>query len=208
MSKKRIYSKRKKINLIPVIIILAVAAIVFATVWGGSKLLSSKDYGKQIDEVFENDILKTTGSVFNVSKVNINVYSVGGIKYTNRHDDIVKINSFDSTLEEDATKASDAKALLQKITTLSKEESKTELLTKNSGYYWIRIGLTSNEKILFISNEENYIFDLYYDKEDKIIYVKEKYFDEFSMKNNTTKLIAYKADEESQKLIEDLAKSK
>lgn len=208
MAKKRIYSKRKKINFLPVIIVLLIVIVLCTAVWGGTKLLSAKDYDEQINEVFKNDILKTTGTVFSVSKVNINVYSVGGIKYTNRHDDIVKISSFDSTLEEDAQKSSDAQTLLKNLNNLSKADSKAELLTKDDGYYWIRIGLTANEKVLFISDEENYIFDLYYDKEDKLIYLKEKYFNEFSMKNNTTKLTAYKADEDSQKLIENLAKAK
>ncbi|MDF2677524.1 MAG: hypothetical protein K0Q97_1847 [Bacillota bacterium] len=208
MSKKRIYSKRKRLNLIPIIIVLLIVVFVFFVVWGGTKLLSAKDYTEQINEVFENEILKTTGSVCSVSKVDINVYSNKGIKYTNRHENIIKLNSFDSSIETETEKASKARILLENLKNLQKTDSVNELLKEENGYYWIRIDLTANDKFLFISDEEYYFFDLYYDKEDKKIYVKEKYFDEFSMKNNTTKLSGYVVDEQYEKLIEDLASTK
>jgi len=199
------YSRKKKINFKPIIIIL-LALVFFAAI--GVKIFSSNDYTTQIEEILSSNILKTTGAVSNISSVDIKVYSNEGIKYTNKHENIIKLSSFDSSIQEDMGKVDAAKKMLENLGKLEEVETVNELSPKQNGYYWIDINLVAEEKTLIFKSEEDYNIDLYYDISEQKIYVKNKYYDEFSKKNNKSKLKTYKVDDEYKKLIEELSMSK
>ena len=199
------YSRKKKINFKPIIIILLVL-VFFAAI--GVKIFSSNDYTTQIEEILSSNILKTTGAVSNISSVDIKVYSNDGIKYTNKHESIIKLSSFDSSIQEDMGKVDAVKKILENLGKLEEAETVNELSPKQNGYYWIDINLVAEEKTLIFKSEEDYNIDLYYDISEQKIYVKNKYYDEFSKKNNKSKLKTYKVNDKYKKLIEELSMSK
>lgn len=198
------YGRKKKIKIKPVLLLILILIVIVAS---GIKMLSSKTYIDQINEALSSNIIKTTGSVSNTSSIDTKVYLNKGIKYTNKHDNIIKINSFDSSIPEDLNKAETAKKLLKNIGELENSGLVNELSPKKDGYYWIDINTVAEKNKLIFKTEEEYNFDIYYDIAEQKVYVKNKYYDEFNKKNNKTKLQSYKANEECKGIIEELVKS-
>lgn len=202
MARRRsVYGKKKRINIIPILIILLLVALLVFIVM---KLFPKNDYADTVDEVLSFDILKITGSISTVSSIDTEVYENDKIRYTNKHDNIKKLNSFDGTITGDLDEVGTAKILLEDLNRLQKSSLVTELPKKDNGYYWFDLNVVVEDDFLIFEGEDEYHFDLYYDKEENIVYVKEKYYDEFSKKNNKLQLQGYIADEQYQKLIEEL----
>jgi len=202
MSRRRTYGRKKSINFLPIIIVLSVLIIIVAL---GVKIFSANDNISQIDEILSSDILKTAGAISSTSSVDTKVYSNDGIKYTNKHENIVRIDDFNSTIPEDSEKVQTVKTILEKLGNLEEVETVKELSLKQNGYYWIDINLNVDEQLLIFDNEEEYNIDLYYDLAEQKIYLKNKYYNEFSTKNNKVKLQGYKVNDEFKSLIEKLA---
>lgn len=203
MSRRRTYGRKKRINFLPIIIVLLVVIIIVAI---GIKIFSANDNISQIDEILSSDLLKTAGTISSSSSVDTKVYSNDGIKYTNKHENIIRIDGFNSSLPEDLEKVQIVKTMLEKLGDLEEAETVKELSPKQNGYYWIDINLTAEGKMLLIfNNEEEYNIDLYYDISEQKIYIKNKYYNEFSNKNNKVKLQGFKVNEEYKSLIEKLA---
>lgn len=202
MSRRRTYGRRKRINFLPIIIVLLVVIIIAAI---GIKIFSANDNISQIDEILLSNLLKTSGTISSTSSIDTKIYSNDGIKYTNKHENIVRIDSFNSSLPEDLEKVQIVKTMLEKLGDLEAVETVKELSPKQNGYYWIDISLTSEEKMLIFNYEEEYNIDLYYDISEQKIYIKNKYYNEFSTKNNEVKVQGFKVNEEYKNLIEKLA---
>jgi biopolymer transport protein ExbD len=202
MGKRGTFRRKKRINILPIIIIILVLVIIIAL---GVKILSPNYTIPQIEELKSVDILKTNGTISIISSVDTKVYSNDGIKYTNRHENILSLDSFNSSIPEDSDKIQTVKSLLEKLKDLEEIGKVKELISKTDGYYWINVSLTTEEKMLVFNSEEEYNFDLYYDIEEENIYIKNKYYDEFSTKNNKVKLLGYKVNDEYKSLIEKLA---
>lgn len=196
------YGKKRKINYGRIIVLLAVlAALVFAVY----SFFSTQDYQEKIDEVMSSQILKISGTISSVSFVDPTVYSNEGIRYTSQHEKVKKLNSFDGTLSDDLDKVGVAKLLLENLADADEAAKVKELSKKDDGYYWLDVSVVVENSFLIFENEDEYNFDLYYDIEAETIYVKEKYHNEFSTKNNRLDLQGYEADEEFVKLIKELA---
>jgi biopolymer transport protein ExbD len=192
--RRRTYGRKRKVNLLPVIIILfAAIAIIVLTM----KFFSSNDYISQIKYVLSSEIKSISGSVSKVSEIDTEVYVNNGITYTNQHKGKISLNTFDDNVPE-------IKTFLDSIKNLNKDQIVSELPAKQNGYYWFNINVVTEDKFLIFNNEEEFTFNLYYDIEEEKIYVKEKYYDVFSKKNNKAKLQGYKADENYKKLIQEL----
>jgi hypothetical protein len=146
--------------------------------------------------------------VSTISSVDTNVYTKGKIKYTNQHEGIVKLSTFDGTLSEDKEKAEKARTLLVSLKDLKEEGTVSTLPKKDNGYYWVDVSVTTEDDFLVFSGEDEYNFDMYYDMEGQKVYVKEKYYDEFSSKNNKVKFTGYKSNDKLKGLIEELAGKK
>lgn len=202
--RRHTYGRRKKINIKPIIILVLILSVIVAL---GIKISSSGDYAAKIDEILSSNILKTTGNISSTSSIDTHVYSNDGLKYTNKHENIIKLNSFDSGVQGDESKTETVKKLLDNLSNLEDAGIINELSPKESGYYWIDVNMVVSEKMLIFNSEDEYNLDLYYDIAEQKVYIKNKYYDEFSKKNNKAKLKAYKANDEYKKLIEELAKS-
>jgi hypothetical protein len=204
MARRRsMYGRKRKINYgrIIFLVLLLAAAIVLVT------FLFRKDkYIGVIDEVLQSDINGISGTISSVSDVDITVYSNKGIRYTNQHKDIKKLNSFGGTDAGGSDKSADVKKLFENLLKSKETVSVEDLPSKKDGYYWIDADFTVENQKLFFSDEEEYNFDLYYDIENKTVYIKKEYFNEFSTKNNKQKLQGYEATEEFVKTIEELSK--
>lgn len=186
------YSRKKRINILPVIIIVfAVAALVVLVM----KLFSSKDYISQINYVLSSEIKSISGNITRVSEVDTRVYVNDGIIYTNQHKGKTKINSLDGEK---------ARNLLESLGNLSEEGLVEELPQKQDGYYWLDFDVIIEDNFLLFKNEEEYNFNFYYDIQEEKVYVKEKYYDEFSKKNNKIKLQEYRADDIYKRLIQEV----
>lgn len=206
MARRRsMYGKKRKINYGRIILLVFLLVAVIALV---SLLFRKDDYISVIDEVLQADINEISGEVNLVSDVDITVYSNKGIRYTNQHDNIKNLISFDGTNTEDLDKSGNVKILFENILKSKETVLIEDLPAKTDGYYWIDADFTVEDEKLFFSDEEEYNFDLYYDIEAKTIYIKEEYFSEFSTKNNKQKLQGYEATEEFIRIIEELANSK
>lgn len=194
MNRRRTYRRRRRINIkrIAFIVLFIVVAAVL-----GIKLFSSVSYQKQMSEVLSSDIQKTTGSISRISSVDTGVYSNDGITYTNRHGSILRIKSFDSSVQEEAETAKKAEKLLEKTSKLENSQAADDIPTKQDGYYWIEINAASGK--------DEYSFDIYYNISESKIYIKDKYYDKFSKKNNKAKLLSYDADDEYRSMVEELA---
>lgn len=202
MGRRGTFRRKKRINILPIITLILVLVIIIAL---GVKILSPNYTIPQIEELKSVDILKTNGTISIISSVDTKVYSNDGIKYTNRHENILSLDSFNSSIPEDSDKIQTVKSLLEKLKDLEEIGKVKELISKPDGYYWINVSLTTEEKMLVFNSEEEYNFDLYYDIEEENIYIKNKYYDEFSTKNNKVKLLGYKVNDEYKSLIEKLA---
>lgn len=206
MARRRsMYGKKRKINYGRIILLVFLLVAVIALV---SLMFRKDDYISVIDEVLQADINEISGEVNFVSDVDITVYSNKGIRYTNQHDNIKNLVSFDGTNTEDLDKSGNVKILFENILKSKETVLIEDIPAKTDGYYWIDADFTVEDEKLFFNDEEEYNFDLYYDIEAKTIYIKEEYFSEFSTKNNKQKLQGYEATEEFIKIIEELANSK
>lgn len=204
MARRRgMYGKRRKINYKRVILLVLLLVVVAFAV---SLLFRKNDYIGVIEDVITSDINEISGTVNKISDVDITVYSNKGIRYTNQHENIIKLNSFDNTNETNTKNSDDVKLLLENLI-LSKETVLLEdLPKKDTEYYWIDADVIAKDEKLFFKDEEKYNFDIYYDIETKNVFIKEKYYSEFSTKNNKQKLQGYEATEEFVKTIEKLTK--
>ncbi|MBP1926123.1 biopolymer transport protein ExbD [Sedimentibacter acidaminivorans] len=202
MSRKGTFGRKKRINIVPILTLILVLVIIVVL---GVKILSPNYTIPQIEELKSVDIFKTEGTISTISSVDTKVYSNDGIKYTNKHENILRLNSFNSSIPEDTEKIQTVKSLIEKLGNLEEIGKVKELVSKPDGYYWINVSLTTEEKMLVFNSEKEYNFDLYYDIEEKNIYIKNKYYDEFSTKNNKVKLLGYKVNDEYKNLIEKLA---
>lgn len=202
MGRRGTFRRKKRINILPILTLLLVLVIIVAL---GVKVLSPNYTIPQIEELKSVDILETNGTISIISSVDTKVYSNDGIKYTNRHENILNLDSFNSSIPDDSDKIQTVKSLLEKLKDLDEIGKVKELVSKPNGYYWINVSLTTEGKMLVFNWEEEYNFDLYYDIEEENIYIKNKYYDEFSTKNNKVKLLGYKVNDEYKSLIEKLA---
>lgn len=199
--RKRVYSKRRGINYKRIVLlVLAIIVLIFLV----SKIFTKNSYISKVEEVLNSEISLISGSMSSVSKIDATVYENDGIRYTNQHEGVKKLLIFDGTLSDDMDKVGDAKTLLENLLKSEKAEVIVELPTKEDGYYWLEADIVSENKILLFNVENEYNFDLYYDIENKEIFIKEKYFDEFSKKYNKTKFQGYKATEEFTNIIDSM----
>ncbi len=201
--RKRVYSKRRRINYKRIVLLVLVIIFLIFLV---SKVFKKNSYISKIEEAI-TEISMISGSVSTVSKIDANVYENDGIKYTNQHEGIKKHVTFDGSLSEDLDKSGDAKVLLENLLKSEKTEVVGELPAKDDGYLWLEADVISENKILLFKVENEYNFDLYYDIENKTVYIKEKYYDEFSKKYNKIKFQGYKATDEFTKTIERMSVS-
>ena len=196
--RKRVYSKRRRINYKRIaLLVLAIIVLIFLV----SKIFKKNSYISKVDQVLNSEISMISGSISSVSKIDARVYENDGIKYTNQHEGIKKHVTFDGSLSDDMDKVSDAKILLENLVKSEKTETVEELPAKEDGYYWLEADVVTKDKVLLFTQENEFNFDLYYDIENEVIYVKEKYYDEFSKKYNKTKLQGYKASDEFTKTL-------
>lgn len=204
MARRRsMYGKRRKIKygriLLLILLLVALIALIFS-------IFRKNEYISVIEDVLESDIKEISGTVSSVSDVDTKVYSNDGIRYTNQHEDIKRLISIDGSKTEDLEKSKDVKLLLENLYKSKKTVLVEDLSLKKDGYYWINANVVVEDEKLFFSDEEEYNFDMYYDKEEKKIYIKEEYFNEFSTKNNDQRLQEYEATEEFVSIIEKLTK--
>lgn len=199
----RMYGKKRKINY-GRILLLALILVAFIVVI--SLFFRKNEYIDVIDEVLQSDINEISGSINSVSDIDITVYSNKGIRYTNQHENVKKLNSFDGTKTAELDKSGTVKILFENMLKSKETIVVEDLPVKDEGYYWIDANFIVEDEKLFFSDEDEYNFDLYYDIETKTIYIKEEYFSEFSTKNNKQKLQGYEATDEFVRLIEELAK--
>ncbi len=196
--RKRVYGKRRRINYKRIaLLVLAIIVLIFLV----SKIFKKNSYISKVDQVLNSEISMISGSISSVSKIDARVYENDGIKYTNQHEGIKKHVTFDGSLSDDMDKVSDAKILLENLVKSEKTETVEELPAKEDGYYWLEADVVTKDKVLLFTQENEFNFDLYYDIENEVIYVKEKYYDEFSKKYNKTKLQGYKASDEFTKTL-------
>lgn len=198
--RRNMYSKRKRINYGRIFLLLLILVVLIVVVY---LLFKKNDYIGVVNDALDSKITGITGSINSVSDVDYSVYSNDGIRYSNQHENIVRLNIIDGTKSD----VQDKVKLLFSNLNKSKETTKIKNLPlKENGYYWIEANFTVKDFKLFFKNENEYNFDLYYDIEEKTVYIKEKYYNEFSKKNNKLQLQGYEATDEFVKIIEELAK--
>jgi hypothetical protein len=202
--RKRVYSRRRRINYKRIVLLAAAIIILVLLV---SKIFKKDSYISKIEDVLNSKITHMAGTISTVSKIDASVYENNGIKYTNRHEGIKKRVTFDGNLPDDADKAEKVKILLESLPKSEKTEVLAELPAKDDGYYWLEADIVTKNKILLFNKENEFNFDIYCDKEDNTVYVKEKYFDEFSKKYNKTKFQGYKATDEFISALETILNS-
>lgn len=198
----RMYGKKRKINYGRIILLILVLVAIIAFV---ALFFRKDEYISVIDDVLKSDINEITGTISLVSDIDFTVYSNKGIRYTNQHENIKKIDNFDGTKSEDLDKSNNVKLLFVNLLKSKESVVTDDLPNKDDGYYWVDADFVVEDKKFFFGDEETYNFDLYYDIETKTVYVKEEYFSEFSTKNNKQKLQGYEATDEFVKVIEELA---
>ena len=199
--RKRVYSKRRRINYGRIALLITLLVILILLI---VKVFSKNRYILKIEEALEQEITQMSGSISAVSKIDATIYENKGIRYTNQHDDLKRLMTFDGSLSKDMDKAGDVKILLENLLISEKTEVIAELPANDEGYYWIEADIFTKDKVLIFSVENEYNFDLYYDIENKTVYVKEKYFDEFSKKYNKTKFQGYQATDEFINILESI----
>ena len=183
--RKRVYSRRRRINYKRIVLLAAAIIILILIV---SKIFKKNSYISKIEDAMNSNITNITGQISTVSKIDATVYENNGIKYTNQHEGIKRLVTFNGSLPDDGDRAEKVKTLLKSMPEMENTEVTAELPAKDDGYYWLEADIAAKR------NEYN--FDLYYDIENKTVYVKEKYYDEFSKKYNKTKFQGYKATDE------------
>lgn len=206
MARRRsMYGKKRKINYGRILLLVALLVAIIALV---VLFFRKEKYISTIEDVLESNIINIEGTVNSISKIDFTVYSNKGIRYTNQHENIKKLVEFHVADSEDVDNVENIKALFENLLKLQEASivNSDSLPEKIDGYYWIDTDFTVENKNLIFSDDEEYSFDLFYDKESKIVYIKEEYFSEFSMKNNKLKLQSFKATDEFVNLIEELGK--
>ncbi len=199
--RKRVYSKRRRINYKRIVLLaLAIIVLIFLT----AKIFKKNSYISKVEEALNSKTSLISGSLSTISKIDANIYENDGIKYANQHEGIKKHLTFDGNLSEDKGKVDSVKTLLENLLKSEETELIGELPAKDDGYYWLEADIISKNKVFLFNLEHEYNFDLYYNKETKTIYIKEKYYDEFSKKYNKTKFQGYKATDEFTKTIEEM----
>ncbi len=203
--RRNVYGRKRKIKYGRVMLLIVLFAAIVALVLS---FFRQSDYAGVVDEVMKSDIRSISGTISTVSDIDVRVYSKNGIRYTNQHEKIKYIDSFESSKSEDSAKADNIKRLFENLYKLKKTEVLDDLPFKEDGYYWVDSDFSVKGKKLFFGGDEEYNFDLYYDIEAKKVYVKKEYFTEFSNKNNKQKFQGYEANDEFVKIIEELAGKK
>ncbi len=191
--RKRVYSKKRRINYKRIMLLILIIVILIFLV---SKIFKKNTYTYKVEEALNSEISMISASLSTVAKIDATVYENDGIKYTNQHEGIKKLVTYDGSLSEDTDKVDDVKILLENLLKSEKTEIVGELPAKDDGYLWLEADIISDNKVLLFNVENEYNFDLYYDIENKTLYTKEKYYDEFSTKYNKTKFQGYKATDE------------
>ncbi|MEL7647412.1 MAG: hypothetical protein AAGU76_04930 [Sedimentibacter sp.] len=202
--RRNMYGKRRKIRYGRIAFL---AALLVLAALGAFSILRSTVYQDAIDDAMNSQIMKVSGTVSSVSKVDPKVYTNEGIRYTNQHEGIKRLASFDTAIAEDSDRNKQVKSLLENLSVSDETELVTELPQKEGGYYWMDVSVVVEDKFLVFEGEEQYNFDLYYDIENSKVYVREKYHDEFSTRNNKQKLQGYEADAEFKSLMEKLVQA-
>jgi hypothetical protein len=202
--RKRVYSRRRRINYGRVALLVAVLVVIILLIL---KIFSKNRYISKVEEALEQEITRIAGSINTVSRIDATIYENEGIKYTNQHENIKRIMTFDGSLSEDMDKAGGVKILLENLLISEKTEATAELPPKDDGYYWIEADIFTKNKVLVFNVEKEYNFDLYYDIENKTVYVKEKYYDEFSKKYNKVKFQGYSVTDEFRNIINSMAET-
>ncbi len=197
--RKRVYGKRRRVNYKRIALLIAALIVLILLI---SMVFRKNSYIDKIDEALNSDISLMMGTMSIVSQIDASVYENDGIKYTNQHEGIKRIATFDGS--ENLDKVGNLKILLANLVESEETEKVFELPEKDDGYYWLEADIISENKVLFFDIENEYNFDLYYDIENKTIYVKEKYYDEFSTKYNKSKFQGYKATDEFITTIEGI----
>lgn len=203
--KSIMYGKKRKINYGRIVLL---GALIILLIIISLNIFRKNDYASKIDCVINSEIVRIYGTISSVSAVDTNVYSNNGISYTNQHDGIKRINSFDGSLSSNLDEVGTIKILFENLAKSEEYTVVEDLPEKENGYYWMDINFIVEDDMLILKNEDEYNFDLYYDIEDEKIYVKEKYYNEFSKKNNKLKLQGYEASEEFKKLILEIVDTK
>lgn len=202
--RRNMYGKRRKIRYGRIAFL---AALLVLAAIGAFSILRSTVYQDAIDDAMNSQIMKMSGTVSSVSKVDPKVYTNEGIRYTNQHEGIKRLASFNTAITEDSDRAEQVKSLLENLSVADETELVPELPQKEGGYYWVDVSVVVEDKFLVFEGEEQYNFDLYYDIESSKVYVREKYHDEFSTRNNKRKLQGYEADAEFKSLMDKLVKA-
>ena len=108
--RSKIYGKKRKIRYGRII---GLVALLFLLVLFISTFFKKNDYVTRIDDVLNSEILEISGTISSVSSVDINVYSNDGIRYTNQHESIKRLNSYDGTVSDDLDKAGTVKIIME-----------------------------------------------------------------------------------------------
>ena len=202
--RKRVYSKRRRINYRRIVLLAGAIVILLLIIL---RVFKKDSYISYVEDALNSEITNMTGAISTVSKIDATVYENNGFRYTNQHEGIKKHVTFDGSLFDDGDKVSKVKIILENLLKSEKTEVLAELPAKDNGYYWLEADILVKSKALFFTKENKYNFDLYYDIENKEIYVKEKYYDEFSKKYNKTKFQGYKATGEFTTTLEEILKN-
>jgi preprotein translocase subunit YajC len=188
----RIYGKKRKIHYGRITLLLLIVVVVIFLI---SIPFRKEKYLDAIDKAVQSTTSEISGTINSVSDVDISVYSNNGIRYTNRHEDIKRLNSFSGANPDEAERAAQVKKLFESIYKLKETVAVEDLSLKKDGYYWIDAEFRGKDE---------YDFDLFYDIENKTVYIKTEYYNEYSTKNNKQKLQGYEASEEFVNTIEKL----
>ncbi|HHZ02801.1 MAG TPA: hypothetical protein GX396_07710 [Tissierellia bacterium] len=193
--KKRMYSRRRRINYKGIFLLLAVIIVLIALLLN---IFKKDSYISKIEEALESDIVQILGTLSTVTKIDATIYENDGIKYTNQHEGIKKIKTFDGTDQEKV------KLLFKNLLKSQETEIVDNPKDIEEGYYWIEADIISKNKVLFFTKEKEYNFDFYYDIENNRVYVKEKYFDEFNKRYNKTKFQCLSVTDEFKNIIVEM----
>ncbi|HBD62858.1 MAG TPA: hypothetical protein DC038_00325, partial [Clostridiales bacterium] len=158
------YGRKRKIKYGRVMLLIVLFAAIVALLLS---FFRKSDYAGVVDEVMKADIRSISGTISTVSDIDVRVYSKNGIRYTNQHEKIKYIDSFESSKSEDSAKADNIKRLFGNLYKLKKTEVLDDLPFKEDGYYWVDSDFSVKGKKLFFGGDEEYNFDLYYDIEAK-----------------------------------------
>ncbi|NLJ59088.1 MAG: hypothetical protein GX339_09620 [Tissierellia bacterium] len=201
--RRRMYSRRRRINYKPILFLAAIIVILIAVVLN---IFKKDSYISKIDEAL-TEMSQMSGTISIVSKIDATIYEKDGLKYSNQHEGIKRLTSFDGKVSDDSSKVENVKSLLDSLLNSDETELVSELPSKDDGYLWLEADIISEHEILIFDREKEYNFDLYYHIEDEIIYLKEKYFDEFSKRYNKTNFQGYKATDEFISILKELTEN-